>query len=416
MATHIIENQNIETPRTYRVWGGCFLVSGTTIGAGMLAFPIVSSQIGIFASVISLIVLWYLMYRVALYTYKLNKMEGSPHSISYLAAKHIDPWAGKLATFMLLFLLYALMSAYLISGASLLRGFLSSYFSIPINQNISMCVFALMFAGLICWRMQLLDAGNRILFMGMLFVFFIMVGMLFPHISTTTFIANSHSINFSALGVTIPVLFTGFGFHGSIPGILNYIGIEREEDIKFAFFWGTLIPLIIFLSWLLITVAIVPFEGNMGLDNLARGQSSVEKFMDLLHYHVPTSLLQHLNALFIFLAISTSLIGVGLGVFDYHLERLKRTTSTNRVIAGFWAFIVPLTIAYVSQGGFVRALSYAGMALSFTAIILPCAILIKKKQVKSTHDKCMITILMILGVAVIVPSIRHLYEFLFTCS
>lgn len=51
----------------------------------------------------------------------------------------------------------------------------------------------------------------------------------------------------------IPVIFTSFGFHGSIPAIVNYLDGDTPA-LRKAILIGSAIPLVIYIFWRLVTL------------------------------------------------------------------------------------------------------------------------------------------------------------------
>ncbi len=54
----------------------------------------------------------------------------------------------------------------------------------------------------------------------------------------------------------IPVIFTSFGFHGSVPSIVNYMG-GNIRKLRWVFIIGSAIPLIAYIFWQLATLGAI---------------------------------------------------------------------------------------------------------------------------------------------------------------
>ena len=68
----------------------------------------------------------------------------------------------------------------------------------------------------------------------------------------------------------IPVIFTSFGFHGSIPDIVNYLD-GNTPSLRKAIIVGSSIPLIIYVFWQIVTLGVVSQDAlvdNQGLSGL----------------------------------------------------------------------------------------------------------------------------------------------------
>ncbi len=83
-------------------------------------------------------------------------------------------------------------------------------------------IFTLLGGAVVCIGTALVDLFNRFLFSAKIVFLAIMLALLMPHI---------HQVNLLTLPVeqglalsAIPVIFTSFGFHGSVPSIVSYLG------------------------------------------------------------------------------------------------------------------------------------------------------------------------------------------------
>ncbi|WP_351060773.1 aromatic amino acid transport family protein, partial [Psychrobacter sp. TB20-MNA-CIBAN-0197] len=54
----------------------------------------------------------------------------------------------------------------------------------------------------------------------------------------------------------IPVIFTSFGFHGSIPSIVKYVGVEIKV-LRKVMIAGAALPLVIYIFWQLLSQGIM---------------------------------------------------------------------------------------------------------------------------------------------------------------
>ena len=206
--------------------------------------------------------------------------------------------------------------------------------------------------------------------MVMLVTFALSLGILAPD-TDLSYLQQPPSTPWHGLAI-LPIIFTSFGFHGSIPSLIAYAG-GRRKALRKVFFWGSLIPLLVYLLWLAITLgqieqntlAALSQQGDVkGLTNaLARVQSS-------------GSLSLWLN-IFTNLALLTSFLGVSLGLFDFMHSALS---SRSRMLTAMIVYLPPLAIALLLPGAFVIALGYAALAMAVLAILLPAMMVEKLRQ------------------------------------
>jgi len=171
----------------------------------------------------------------------------------------------------------------------------------------------------------------------------------------------------------IPVIFTSFGFHGSIPAIVNYLD-GHTPSLRKAIIIGSAIPLIIYIFWQVVTLGVVSqpdLIGNAGLSAL----------ISTLSQTVHQSNLGNIIGIFADLALLTSFLGVSLGLFEFMGDTIrKKNGGMNRIAASLVTFTPPLIFALYYPQGFIMALGYAAIALAVLAIFLPLVMVVRVRQ------------------------------------
>ena len=121
------------------------LVAGTSVGAGMLALPMVLCKIGILPTIILIITLWFFMYFSGLLGLELNLRAGKGLTLGELGRLYSGPLASHIGSISLMFLIYALLCAYLYGGASIFQSFFASHFDLllPLKGLILAYAFSL---------------------------------------------------------------------------------------------------------------------------------------------------------------------------------------------------------------------------------------------------------------------------------
>ncbi|HBQ8417043.1 TPA: tyrosine transporter TyrP, partial [Klebsiella pneumoniae] len=175
----------------------------------------------------------------------------------------------------------------------------------------------------------------------------------------------------------IPVIFTSFGFHGSVPSIVSYLGGDIRK-LRRVFIIGSFIPLVAYIFWQLATLGSIDapaftalLANNAGLNGLLEAIREV-----VASPHVELAV-----HLFADLALATSFLGVSLGLFDYLADMFQRKNSVGgRLQSGIITFLPPLAFALFYPRGFVMALGYAGVALAVLALIMPALLVMKSRR------------------------------------
>src|SRR5436190_7097788 len=109
-----------------RFVGGILLITGTSIGGGMLALPVANAATGLWQSSLYLLLCWAIMTLGALFILEANLyLPPGKHMVSMAAATLGTP--GLLVAWTsYIFLLYTLLSAYISGGSDVLGSLLLS--------------------------------------------------------------------------------------------------------------------------------------------------------------------------------------------------------------------------------------------------------------------------------------------------
>lgn len=203
-----------------RTLGSILIVAGTTIGAGMLAMPLASAGVGFGVTLALLITLWALMCYTALLLLEVYQHVPADMGLGSLAARYLGRYGQWATGFCMLFLLYALTAAYISGAGELLASSLNQWLDWTLPPAAGVLIFTAIGGTVVCIGTSLVDLFNRFLFSAKIIFLAIMLALLLPHI---------HQINLLTLPLqqglalsAIPVIFTSFGFHGSIPSIVSY--------------------------------------------------------------------------------------------------------------------------------------------------------------------------------------------------
>ncbi len=361
-------------------WGkvvGCiFLVAGTTIGAGMLAIPLALSGLGFPIAIILLCAVCLLMAYTALLTVEANLAYGVGLSFHSLAKKSLGRRGVLVTNISLLFLFYALIAAYTSGGASLLSNHLQE-FNIHISQPLAAFIFLTFFGGLITLGIEKVDIANRGLFICKIFILFLVLTLLMPMVQKKNLLTMP--VEASLLISSLPIVFTSFGFHGSIPSIVQYVG-AKKTTLKIVFLAGSALPLVIYILWLLGIQGSLPQGQLLALSN---DIDALPKLFAAIGGDTEKNFLMRVLAFFSDLALTTSFLGVGIGLFDLLKDSCKRkNTLSGRMQTMLLTFIPPLLLTLFYPQGFIKALGYASIALAVLAVLLPVCMVYQVRRQK----------------------------------
>lgn len=360
------------------LFGGTLIIAGTTIGAGLLALPIVSAQLGFITSTLLMIGVCALMMYTAFIAIEINLYFGKGINISSAAEKVLGKSGRALSTFAILLLYYALLSAYISMGSSTIKEIVSTYLHLPTSSLIPEILFTLIFGSFVYACTAAVDHLNRLLFTIKVIFFAILITALFPVIDKENLLQSSK--DFGSIWAVIAIFVTSFGFHGSIPSVIDYLGLHPKR-LFWTFFVGSLIPLIFYILWQATTLGSLPLIGQHSFETVASHNNDVGGFISELNAVSESRVLDWATNGFAFLAIATSFLGVALGLFDFFAQKGNfANTKKGRIASALCTFIIPFIFAVYYPQGFVMALTYAGLALTIIAVIMPSLIALKIRK------------------------------------
>jgi len=331
--------------------GAIFLVSGTTVGGGMLAMPAAAASIGFFPSTWMLIVAWAFMTTTALILAEVCMwMPQDTHIISM--ANHLLGKPAKIIAWIVyLFMGYFSLIAYISGGSDIFTAFFSNIsFSIP--QWMTALLFVVVFGFVIEIGSSWVSRLNTILFWGLIISYFTIVsigilGIEFKNLQFTAW-KNAYGI--------IPLLLTSFSFQMMVPNLATYM--QRDiKRIRTAIIGGTTLSLAIYLLWNFVvlgsisqgqdsSLALAYAEGKLPLDTF--GQIGGQWFSIGMH-------------LFSFCALVTSFLGIGWGLYDFLADGLQwQKAGTKRLWLWMLVMLPSLTVALIYPRGFIGALEATG--------------------------------------------------------
>lgn len=353
------------------------IIAGTTIGAGMLALPLASAGLGFTTSTLIMIGMWALMSYTALLMLEVHQYADKSATLHTLAYKLLGRKGQVIASGAMLFLFYALCAAYIAGGGAQLHQKIQSL-HVDIAPQIATVIFTVVIASVVAIGTHSVDIVNRVLFTAKIIAMAVMLALLLPQVKSHNLLEMpmQQGLIISAL----PVVFTSFGFHGSIPSIVRYLGLNIP-NLKKVMIFGSALPLIVYLLWQLAT------QGILSQSELL-ANTDLTQFINALSQRLHNPLVGQSVSLFADLALATSFLGVSLGLFDFLADTLRRkATLAGRIQTACVTFIPPLAFALFYPQGFIMALGYAAIALVILAIFLPVAMVWQQRKQKATSTK-----------------------------
>lgn len=346
--------------------GSTFIVAGTALGAGMLAMPVATAGIGFWTALAMLFGLWLVMSYTALLLVEVYQYNDADTGLGSLAQQYLGRTGQWLARLAMPFLMYSLVAAYLVGGGDMITLSVSKVFGFQLAGWLGILAFAVIGGSVVCLGTGSVDRVNRMLFAIKVVFLALMLVLLLPHVEQVNLLAMP--VREALILSAIPVVFTSFGFHGSVPSIVSYMQGDTRK-LRLIFVAGSAIPLLIYVLWQLATLGSIATDTFMGV--LAQ-RSGINGLLGAIQVVAKSGKVEMAVRLFAGLALATSFLGVALGLFDFLADTFRRqNTVRGRLQTGLLTFLPPLFFALFYPNGFIFALGFAAIALAVLSLILP---------------------------------------------
>ena len=386
-----------------RVLSGTFLIAGTMIGAGMLGIPLLTGVAGFLPGIVVTCVVWLFMYCTGLLFLEVTLWMPDGSNVLSISGRFFGKGGRFVSGIMFIFLYYCLMIAYFAGGAPLLADALGIS---PLSW-LSFSLFGLIFAIVVAIGPKSIDRVNIIMSVAMIASWFTLIGGGGEKVEASRLAYT----NWSAMVWAMPVLFSAFGFHNVIPSLCSYLKRDKRS-LRFAIFWGSFLPLIVYLVWQWLIIGAIPQERitetlKQGIPVTAAFQSVTgERYFSLI------------GRFFAFFAIVTSTLGVAFSMVDFLGDGMgiKRRIGWKRIALTVLTFVPPLILAAFNPGVFNTALGIAGgFGEAFLNGLLPVGLIWVgkytwklKADLKWLENKGVLAFLLLYGLFVVVLEILHL--------
>lgn len=343
--------------------GAISIVAGTSIGAGMLGLPMAIGSLGFVTGSLVLLFMWFVAIYVALLLLEINIEFGKGVNLNHMTHKILGRPGQVLGTGSVFFLFYCLLVAYLTGMGGIIAT------NTGIDARLGTLIFTCISATLLFSGTNSVVTANKYLFIGMLVAMVVCFATLGGQLNVENLAVGQPKAK--VLIMSLPVLFTSFGYHPCLPSIVNYIGDDKKTLVRILIV-GSTIPFICYFTWL--TLAL----GSATPDQLAM-MANVDVLINQMSGG--STWVSTILSLFASLALITSFIGVSFALFDLVAETFRRTDDkASRAGTTAMVFVPPLAASLLAPNGFIAALGHAGAAFTIIAIFIPCVMVWKMRS------------------------------------
>ena len=326
--------------------GASLLISSTCMGVGMLALPVATAQGGFLGTLPLYIAVW--LFKVANGCLILEACLWCPKDANLITISNtLLGNKGKAACWIFyLFLFYCIMVALVDMGGQIVGEVQGRTWPDWLCTLIYLiAIIPVVYVGT-KWVARI----NFVLIAGLVLTFVLFAIETLPHIQP----ALLKRIDISAGWKALPVLFTAFGFQNLIPTLVNYASRDDKLLTK-AIFFGTSIPLAIYLVWQLLIQGIIPYSSLM--EALRQGDDALVPLQNSLHILN----ISRIGEFFVFFVLTVSFLGTSTAFIDFWADALNwKREGTRKILLIGLVFGVPYGVATINPDIFFKALTYAG--------------------------------------------------------
>lgn len=345
--------------------GGILLVAGTTIGAAMLGLPTATGLAGFAPTMSFFILYWLTLLASALLLLEVNLWFPGEANLVTMAKKTLGRFGEVISWSTYLFLLYALNTAYLSGSSKMLHTVCLEFFGFCLPFWVSPVPLVIIFGFFVYQGARSVDRINRWMIGGLAISYFGLMALLVPYVEfeKLTYQAPAYLL------IASPVIATSFGFHIIIPTLCTYLE-HNVKALRTVIFFGSLLPLLVYIAWEVVMLGIIPVYGDNGLSFGYRHDLDA---IQLLPSAINTGVISYLAWTFSFFAILTSFLGVSLSLRDFLADGFRvRKNWFGRVGLDVLTFLPTLVIMWTNPHVFLGALELAGAyGVMILLVLLP---------------------------------------------
>lgn len=353
-----------------RAIGSVLMILGTSVGAGMLALPIVTAPQNLAISFLLLFFTWVFMTIGALCVLEVNLWLSANTNMISMAGKTLGP-LGKLITWIVyLLLLYSLMCAYLSGLGDIIKGLFANI-NIILPSWLTVSLGLLIFGVIVYRGIGSVDIVNRGLMSVKFLAYFLLICLVAKHIHFDYVIQGNYFWNNNAFNLML----TSFGYAIIVPSLRAYLGNDVKL-LKKVILIGSLIPFIIYALWIFVIQGMIPKDGDSGLITMIHASQPNSMMMSTISHIVNTTWIASVAKLFISICAVTSFLGVSICLVDFIADGFSiNKTSKSGLLVYALTFLPPWIIVLVYPSIFIKALEYGGILCLILLIIIPLVML-----------------------------------------
>lgn len=318
----------------------------------MLALPVAGGRIGFFPAAFVLTLAYIFMSITGLLYLEIAAIIKDESHIITMAHRFLGDGGKSLCWVIYLFIGYASLVAYLSEGGKILIHNINELGPFFVPSAFGSIVYASLFTVLAICGASMVNKVNSLLFALMVFAFIALVTLGAGEYDSSL-ILRQHWDGITLISL-FPLMLTTFSYPGIVPVIYASLG-KNIRQVRMVVLWGTTLTYSIYLVWLWVVLGSVPF---VSLEYAYQHDHSAAL---LLRDAVQSPIVGRLGEVFGFLALSTSMIGVGWALVHFLADGLKISKCRRGLFKLIAIIVIPsLVFLFLFQKVFFAALELSG--------------------------------------------------------
>lgn len=339
------------THSKFSTFSGVLLVSGTCIGAGMLALPIVTGFSGFLPSMAINFICWLFMLITGLLFLEATLWMKDRSNVLSMASRFFGPVGKWIGGITFLFLYYCLEVSYIAGGTPIFASQLQSL-GFQFSGYSVYLLFACLFGAIVFLGAWVIDRVNFILMIALALSYVLLIAVGSTGVKSY-FLTRQ---NWGIFLLAAPTLFSAYGYHNIIPSLSTLMHRDVKQ-LRLAIILGTTIPFVVYAIWQWMII------GTISEREIAEAAAAGIPVTQVLHDITGHPWVSFLGTYFGYFALITSFLGVSLSMVDFLADGLSVDSHSHgwkRVALCLCVFIPPALFAASHPGIFLEALGVAG--------------------------------------------------------
>lgn len=352
-----------------KIIGGILLVVGTTIGAGMLALPVATAELGFFGSMVLLVACWAIMTASAFLFLEVNLWLPPNSNLISMAGVTLGKGGQAVVWVFYLLLLYSILCAYIAGGGDLLHYVLGTA-GLHLSTNQASVLFVVLFGIVVYFGVRSVDYVNRGLMFGKMGALVLLIALILPFVTSGNLSGGEFKHISSPSSITIAVL--AFTSMMIIPSLRTYFN-DDVKALRKVIFLGSLIPLICYIAWDMAILGVIPLNGTPGMLAISHSNTSNSDLIVALKSLLQKDTVTMLAKFFTSICMATSFLSISLSLSDFLADGLKvaKKGMLGNAVVFSGTFLPPIIGVLLYPDAFTRGLEYAGLSCLILMLLMP---------------------------------------------